>query len=287
MNRHARIVALALYAAVAVAVSVIPPAAAEVTGSEISAGSVDHSPWDILLQRYVRLGADGVNRFDYASVDGADRDALGRYLDSLQASAVAALGRDEQMAFWINLYNAHTVKLVLDHYPVASIREVPAGRGLSLASLFRFDTWASMILGGPWAAPLVTVEGERLSLNDIEHRILRPRWRDPRIHYAVNCASISCPNLSPVAYTAENLETLLERGARDYVNHPRGARLDGGRLHLSSLYRWYRGDFGGSDETLIAHLKAYAAPDLAAGLEGVQTIKWLDYDWSLNDLSDD
>ena len=286
MNRHGRIIVLAALATAAVAMSTIQPIAAEATPSKTAVGSIDHSQWDILLQRYVRSGEDGVNRFDYASVAPADRDALGRYLDTLQASAVASLGRDAQMAFWINLYNAQTVKLVLDHYPVASIRQISAGRGPSLAAIFRFDTWASMILGGPWATPLLTVEGKRLSLNDVEHRILRPRWRDPRIHYAVNCASMSCPNLTPVAYTAENLETLLERAAREYVNHPRGVRLQDGGLHLSSLYRWYRSDFGDSDEALIAHLRAYAAPGLAAELARVQTIKWLDYDWSLNDLAE-
>ena len=137
---------------------------------------------------------------------------------------------------------------------------------------------------GAGAAPLAVVEGERLSLNDIEHRILRPGWRDPRIRDAVNCAAMSCPDLSQVAYTADNLETLLERGARRYVNHPRGARVSGQRLQLSSIYRWYRGNFGGSEAALIAHLKNYAEPELAAALEGVNAIEWLDYDWSLNDL---
>ena len=255
------------------------------TGTEISVNSVDHSPWDALLQRYVRGSDDGVNRFDYAAVAAADREALDRYLAALHAVPVARLGRDAQMAFWINLYNAFTVKLVLDHYPVASIREIPAGRGPSLAALFRFETWASLFLGGPWASPLATVEGETLSLNDIEHRVLRPGWRDPRIHYAVNCASMSCPNLSPVAYTADNLDALLEGGARDYVNHRRGARVDGDRLLLSSIYRWYRKDFGGTQEAILAHLRTYADADLAAALDRVQAIDWLDYDWSLNELS--
>lgn len=280
--------AIAAALGVSVAASTTMAAAPDAHGAstEITMSRVDHSPWDALLQRYVRGGGDGVNRFDYAAVAAADRVALDRYLTALQAIAVAKLDRDSQMAFWINLYNAYTVKLVLDHYPVASIRQVPAGRGPSLAALFRADTWASMMLGGPWATPLVTVEGERLSLNDIEHRILRPRWRDPRIHYAVNCASISCPNLSPVAFTADNLETLLENGARAYVNHPRGAHAEGDRLRLSSIYRWYRKDFGGSKDAILAHLRTYAAPDLAAALDRVRTIEWLDYDWSLNDLPD-
>ena len=189
------------------------------------------------------------------------------------------------MAFWINLYNAYMVKLVLDHYPAASIREIPGRPRSQPAALFRFETWASLFLGGPWASPLATVEGETLSLNDIEHRVLRPGWRDPRIHYAVNCASMSCPNLSPVAYTADNLDALLEGGARDYVNHRRGARVDGHRLLLSSIYRWYRKDFGGTQEAILAHLRIYADADLAVALDRVQAIDWLDYNWSLNELS--
>ena len=278
--------AAALSASIAASTTMAAAPDAHGAGPEVAVNAVDHSPWDALLQRYVRAGDDSVNRVDYAAVDAADRDALERYLRALQATPVAALDRGAQMAFWINLYNAYTVKLVLDHYPVASIREVPAGRGPSLAALFRFDTWASMFLGGPWATPIVRVEGRRLSLNDIEHRILRPGWSDPRIHYAVNCASMSCPNLSPVAYTSENLDALLERGARDYVNHPRGATAEGDRLHLSSIFRWYREDFGGTDEAILAHLRAYADSGLAAALDGVQAIEWLDYDWSLSDLPD-
>ena len=254
------------------------------TATEISVSTVDHSPWDGILKRYVRRGEDGVNRFEYGAVDAADRKALDQYLSALQETAVTALGRDAQMAFWINLYNAYTVKLVLDHYPVASIRTIPAGRGPSLAALFRFDTWASMVLGGPWATPLATVEGDALSLDDIEHRILRPGWRDPRIHYAVNCAAMSCPNLSPAAFTADNLEAMLEGGARDYVNHPRGVRVEGDRARLSSIYRWYRKDFGGTQEAILAHLRNYADADLAAALDRAQAIEWLDYDWSLNEF---
>lgn len=206
------------------------------TATEISVSTVDHSPWDGILKRYVRRGEDGVNRFEYGAVDAADRKALDQYLSALQETAVTALGRDAQMAFWINLYNAYTVKLVLDHYPVASIRAIPAGRGPSLAALFRFDTWASMVLCGPWATPLATVEGDALSLNDIEHRILRPGWRDPRIHYAVNCAAMSCPNLSPAAFTADNLEAMLEGGARLRQSPPRrpsGGRSSAALKHLS------------------------------------------------------
>ena len=112
---------------------------------------------------------------------------------------------------------------------------------------------------------------------------MRPIWRDPRIHYAVNCASLGCPNLLKTAFTAENTETLLETAAVDYVNHPRGARVEAGRLLTSSIYRWFKADFGGDDAGVIRHLRRYAAPELARELDGVDHIADDDYDWSLND----
>ena len=120
-------------------------------------------------------------------------------------------------------------------------------------------------------------------LDDIEHRILRPIWRDPRIHYAVNCASIGCPNLRREAATAANSEAYLEAAARDYVNHPRGSRIENGRLVVSSIYEWFQEDFGGGDGGVISHLRNYADPGLSASLEQVGEISDHDYDWALND----
>jgi hypothetical protein len=123
-----------------------------------------------------------------------------------------------------------------------------------------------------------------LSLDDIEHRILRPIWRDPRLHYAVNCAALGCPNLQTAAFTAANTEALLDKAARDFVNHPRGAAIVGGKLIVSSIYVWYEADFGGADRGVIAHLKRYAGPELATALAAVDRISGNRYDWGLNDL---
>ncbi len=234
-----------------------------------STAAVDHRPWQALLDRYLVPSPDGINRFAYGQVSGDDRIALQAYIDGLAGVAVGRLNRRQQLAYWINLYNAVTVKVVLDNYPVASIRDIDISPGF--------------FANGPWGRKLVEVEGEPLSLDDIEHRILRPIWRDPRIHYAVNCAALGCPNLAARAYTAENTEALLDAGARAYVNHPRGARVDDGRLKVSSLYVWYREDFGGSDAGVIAHLRRYAAPPLARKLAGIETIAGRGYDWKLND----
>ena len=232
-------------------------------------GRIDHGPWRRLLAAYVSRDAAGVNRVAYGRVTPADREALGDYIAGLAALPIGAYSRAEQLAYCINLYNALTVRLVLDHPGVGSIHDIDLSPGL-LAS-------------GPWGKKLVRIEGAEVSLNDIEHRILRPIWKDARIHYAVNCAAVGCPNLRRTAFTGENAEALLELAARDYVNNPRGARFDGqGGLVVSSLYSWYREDFGGGEAGVLAHLRRYAEPQLARRLEGVDTIARDRYDWTLN-----
>jgi hypothetical protein len=230
---------------------------------------INHTPWDGFLEKYLIPGDDGVNRVAYGEVTEEDRAALGAYAKYLEARPVSSLSRAEQRAFWINLYNALTVKVVLDHYPVESIRDIDISPGL--------------FADGPWGKKLATVEGVEVSLDDIEHRILRPIWKDPRIHYAVNCASIGCPNLQPQAYTAANSEELLDRGAADYINHPRGVWFEDGKLKVSSIYKWFMSDFGGSHQGVIGHLRKYARPGLRMRLEGKRRFRGHGYDWSLND----
>ena len=127
------------------------------------------------------------------------------------------------------------------------------------------------------------IEGETLSLDDIEHRILRPIWQDPRIHYAVNCASIGCPNLSNEAFTAQNTDVLLTQGAIAYINHPRGVSINNDELTLSSIYKWFKEDFGTDDRAIIQHLQTYAKPALKAQLGELSDIEGYEYDWSLNE----
>ena len=235
-----------------------------------SKARVDHGAWDRFLKRYVAESADGINRVAYAKVTPTDRRALDAYVGRLAATRVSKLSRAEQRAYWINLYNALTLNVVLARYPVASIRDIDISPGL--------------FADGPWDRKLATIEGTKVSLNDIEHRILRPIWRDPRLHYALNCASLGCPNLRREAYTVANTEALLEAGARDYVNHPRGVSINGSDLTVSSIYVWFKPDFGGSDAGVIAHLRRYAAPGLKKKLAGASSIGRHVYDWKLNDL---
>ncbi len=222
--------------------------------------NVDHSAWDGFLSSYVSRGADGVNRVNYRVAKNV-HGSLKAYLSSLEAMDPTQLSKDAAMAYWINLYNAKTVDAILDNYPVSSIRDIGGG----------------FFSRGPWDEKIVTVSGRSLSLNDIEHGILRPIWRDARIHYAVNCASIGCPNLRTKAFTAVSLNSDLNLAARDYVLHPRGAEMTSNGLVVSSIYEWYKSDFGGSDAGVIAHLAQFGGP------QGATRIYDDRYDWSLNE----
>lgn len=233
-----------------------------------STAPIDHGAWNTILKRYLVPGEDGLNKFAYGRVSPQDHKALKAYVQRLAAIRVSRYARSEQLAYWINLYNALTVQVVLSRYPVASIRDIDISPGL--------------FADGPWDKKLITIENTPVSLNDIEHRILRPIWRDPRIHYALNCASIGCPNLRQTAYTGKNTPKLLGAGARDYVNSPRGVSFDGNTLVVSSIYVWFKGDFGGNDAKVLAHLRRYAAAKLKAKLKGLTKIGRHAYDWRLN-----
>lgn len=232
-------------------------------------GEIDHRVWQHFLDTYARPSPDGINRVDYGRVSSSDRERLRTYLQMLAGTAVSKHGRNAQLAYWVNLYNALTVSVVLDHYPVTSIRDIG-----SLPPPFS---------RGPWSRRLIHVEGQALSLDDIEHRIVRPAWGDPRVHYIFNCASLGCPNLPLRALTARIIEKELERAAADFVNHPRAVSVSSGKLTVSSIYRWYAEDFGGSEQTVIDHLHRYARPDLAAQISEIREISAYRYDWNLND----
>ena len=230
-------------------------------------GTANHAAFDTLLDRRARNSRDGVVRVDYAGwkVSAADRAALTAYIAALSRLSPLSLTRPEQFAFWANLYNAVTIDVVLDAYPVRSIRDIRSG-----------------VLPGPWRRRLVTIGGVGLSLDDIEHNILRKGWVEPRVHYAVNCASISCPNLPLQAFRGATLGPALDAAARAYVNTPRAVRFDGDALVVSSIYKWYAADFGGSDARIIAHLARHADEPLKSRLQAATRIGRDSYDWSLN-----
>jgi len=232
---------------------------------EQSTIEVSHETWQDLLDKYLDAEhASGVNRFDYKAVDKADRKLLDDYLDSLQSIDPRKLSRNEQLAYWVNFYNALTAHVILEEYPVESIRNI------------RFLTSPF----GPWDKNFVKVQGKKLSLNDIEHGILRPIWKDPRIHFAVNCASIGCPNLLDEAFTAANADELMEDAAHEFINHSRGVEIKGDTLVLSSIFDWYGGDFGQNEAEIVDYISEYFESD--ASTLGSFTKFDYQYDWNLN-----
>ncbi len=235
-----------------------------------SVQALDHQAWQDFLDTYLVQSPDGINRLPYGRVSLLDKKRLAAYLRRLSQVLVFGLNRSRQQAFWINLYNALTVKVILDHYPVKSIFDINISPG-----------WFAR---GPWAKKLIKVEGRKLSLDDIEHRILRPIWKDPRVHYSLNCASLGCPNLSSEAFTKGNLERLLEEGARDYINHLRGVHFAGEKLVVSSIFKWFASDFGADSKALVTHLKKYSEANLRKRLQAVTKISAYEYDWRLNDV---
>ncbi len=235
---------------------------------EMSLEKVDHSAWQTILEKYLQQDEDGITKMNYKGLLDNDRAILDEYLSSLTAIDPRKINKKEQLAYWINLYNALTVQVVLDHYPTKSILKINISPGF-----FTF---------GPWDKKLIIINDVELSLNDIEHRILRPIWQDPRIHYAVNCASKGCPNLGTRVYSADNAEEMLTQSAIDYVNHPRGVQVLRRGLRLSTIFKWYKRDFGRKDSEVLEHIRQYASEELLSQMSRKGIVGYR-YNWDLNE----
>ena len=231
---------------------------------------IDYKDWQAFLNKYLvedqKLKMNWVN---YGAVTVEDRQRLNAFIQRLSQVNLRVYNRKEQLTYWINLYNALVVRLVLSNYPVKSIMDIDGG----------FQLFGR----GPWKKKIVKVDNVPLSLDDIEHRIVRPIWRDARVHYALNCGSYSCPKLSKNAYSSKKLDQQLNQAAHDYINSPSGVRIVDNQAILSKIYEWYRVDFGGTVFDVLYHLKLYADKALKEALEKMSGIKGYEYDWQLND----
>lgn len=218
---------------------------------------IGHVIWDGLLKKHVTEAG----KVDY---QGFIRDSISfnRYLDLLQAHHPNKLNwsRDEQLAYWLNAYNAFTVKLIIDHYPVKSIKDIKNG---------------IPFVNTVWDIKFIQIEGANYDLNNIEHGIIRPRFKEPRIHFAANCASISCPRLRNEAYTAKQLDEQLTDQVRYFLNSTPKNELDEYKPKLSKLFSWYRSDFG----DVIKFINTYADVKINKDAD----LEYLDYNWSLNE----
>lgn len=173
--------------------------------------------------------------------------------------------RDEQLAYWINAYNAFTVKLIVDHYPIASIKDIKHG---------------IPFVNTVWDIKFIKIEERTYDLNNIEHGIIRPKFDEPRIHFAVNCASVSCPRLRNEAYTAGRLDEQLTDQARSFLTDPHKNKLAKEQLQLSRLFTWYGSDFKEDGLSIIEYIRQYTDQPIADDAQ----VNYLEYDWRLNGL---
>ncbi len=237
-------------------VQVAPAPTYEAPRAPISPNAV----FNDFLAKYVSE-VNGINLVAYDKVTPADRAALNGYIQKLSAMNIEALPRDAEMATWFNLYNAKTIELILENYPTKSIRKIST----------------------PWKKDRLLVNGKKMSLDDIEHGTVRKKFNEPRVHFAFNCASIGCPNLKITAWEAASLEADLAQAAADFTASERGVHVrENGEIVVSSIFKWYKNDFGGSEAGILSYLRSYATGPKKAALEAAKDIKKFEYDWHLN-----
>ena len=218
---------------------------------DISVLKPSHETWNDILQKHV----DDQGNVDYAII-AKNPSHLDDYLTHLADNPPASSWtKDEKLAYFINLYNAGTVKLIIDNYPVESIKDIP----------FR------------WKKSWIKVGNETTSLNDIEHKVLR-KMDDPRIHFAINCASYSCPKLLNIAFSPDKIEQQLNTAAKGFINDRKRNRLESDKLQLSAIFKWFKKDFT-KESSLLEYVSRYFEEPLPEDIK----ISYLDYDWSLNE----
>lgn len=243
-----------------------------VTGPAWSQTVMDYSAYDGLLNKYVN--ERGLVDYEQLCQDPA-LDTVTEFLSGIDP---AGLETDAALAFWINVYNAFTLKVICDNYPLDSINELHGG-GLIIGTVFKTTVWDKK-----WFA----INGEEMSLGHVEHQILRPKFNDPRIHFAIVCAAISCPPLRNEAYTAEHIDRQLDEQGRIFLSRRDLNRfeLKSQTAHLSGIFKWFRKDFGRNKKELLTYLSAFVSTpevrELLRSQPGQWTVRWNDYDWGLN-----
>lgn len=235
----------------------------------VAVEKMDHSAWDALLQKYV----DERGFVDYSAwkASASDQQALDGYLRHLSSASLGGkTSREARLAFWINAYNAVTVKGILREYPTTSIRN-------HTAKLFGYNIWKDLVL---------PVDGRNYSLEQIEHEVLR-KMSEPRIHFAIVCASIGCPRLLNRAYTASELDEQLSANAKAFFADKSKFTYDARRrtIQVSPILEWFATDFGATAADQMRTIAPYLPDDAAKKLaqSGAASVSYLDYDWNLND----
>ncbi len=228
--------------------------------------SFDHSSYEQLLKRHVDHDAGTV---DYESLQD-DEEQLDTYLASIADADLTRLPEDEQHALLLNAYNGYTLSLILDHYPeIDSIRDISS----------------------PWTTERYEVGGYTLSLDQIEHQIIRPMYRDPRIHFAVNCAAVDCPHLAEFAYTGDELDAQLDERTEATLGNSKFVRIEDDTLYYTRVMHWYESDFVDPDfkdhaPNVAQYISPRSTEEIARFVDdhdGEPPASPLEYDWGLND----
>lgn len=232
----------------------------------LSVKEIHYPAWRTFLEKYLVI-QDKQIYVQYKKVSKEDQRLLANEIKQLSQVKLSDYKRDQQLAYWINLYNMETVNLVLQHPGIKSITEIKSG----------------VFSHGPWDEKLLIVDGIKLSLNDIEHRILRGIWNDPRIHAAVNCASISCPNLQETPFVAKHIYVQLNQAFGQFVNSPKGLEIKNNSIYLSQIFSWYGEDFGDKKQ-MREFIASYASDKKKQELllDQNNKLSFQTYNWQLN-----
>lgn len=236
------------------------------------ANSLDHSLLTELMEKYNHNGM-----VDYQGLKSEPK--LDNYLDLLAGTDPGKLSSDnEKMAFWINVYNAFTIKAIVDNYPVESINDLHKG-GRILGHILSTTIWDE---------DFIVINGKEYSLNDVEHEILRKDFDEPRIHFAIVCASISCPVLRKEAFVPEKLDEQLQDQALIFFNDETKNKFDAVNkiAHISKILDWFDEDFGNNDEEILLFVSKFLKKEISADIKKNKSdwsIEYLSYDWGLND----
>lgn len=268
-----------LTAAILAPLLIVPAATG---GGQTSGFDHEYATLADVLQRHVKPP-----RVDYAALQ-SDRSGLDRAVAAFASPAAqgeSGWAREQRIAFWINAYNAFTLRVIVDHYPIRSGWLTLQPRD----SIRQID--------GVWTKIAWQAAGRTLTLDDIEHRILRPELDEPRVHFAINCASVSCPPLAAQPYRPRTLDDQLDAAARTYMASPEGLRVDGGTLRVSSIFKWFGDDFveqyaprvpgarTARERAVLGVIATYASRATAEQAKtGEPAIRFLEYNWSLNDV---
>ena len=251
-------------------------------GKPGSGRKLDHSHWAAILDAVVVTDArTGRRQIDYGRLNNTGSELLDRYIRVLQKIRVTSLNNREQLAYWLNFYNAASLRFVIEEFRrMHGVQGEFASRNPWSGKKLKVERF---YLGknNPWKEQSFTVEGSRLSLNDIEHRILYALWDNPLVMYGLSCPARGCPTLQPEPFVAEAVEAQLKLAAREFAGRRDCVQVKGGRLEVSSLYVWH-GDLFGGETGVLSHLRETTGPQVSGALAGIGEIHDDDFNWRLN-----